>query len=227
MKGVTYHSLFMKVKMSDSTDFELPEVPELPEKRPSNSAGKVSPSQQGTTIPQGWRPTLAKPLPSVRCTGTIRNGERKGERCDAWSYAGATVCIKHGAALPPVQKAAEDRKAAARLQLLDASPEAAEQIMYLMKFATQENVRLAAAKDVLDRAGIKAGMELTVTHEHKLSPIDLITERLDSIASNILEEPDAEETSADSFTEDSEPDIINVEVVAEDNSEQEDNQINE
>lgn len=210
--------------MSSLEDFpEIPPLPAIEEKRPSNSAGKASAIEQDSSIPKGWRPTMAKPLPSIQCTAT----KRDGNRCGAWSYAGSTVCLRHGATLPNVRKAAEQRKEMARLQLIDASGDAVDKLEWLMKFSSQENIQLAAAKDILDRIGLKGGIEVAVTHEHKLSPIDVINERLDNIASNILEEPDAEETSADSFTEDSEPDIINVEVVAEDNSEQEDNQINE
>lgn len=215
--------------MSDFRDFQLPEVPESPPTRPSNSAGKTSPTEQDSVIPKGWRPTIAKPLPSVQCTGTIRNGERKGERCTQWSLSGATVCLVHGGHLPNVKKAAEERKDAARLQLIGATADAVDVIEHLMKYATQENVKLAAAKDVLDRAGIKAGMELTVTHEHKLSPMDEINQRLADMAQNLTNDgeksPKSEENS---FTSQLELDIIESEVVAEDvNTQSEDNDLNE
>jgi hypothetical protein len=215
----------MRVEMSNSEEFMLPEIPDVPESRPSNAAGKHSPTQQGSTVPQGWRPTLAKPLPSVQCTGTIRNGERKGERCTNWSYAGATVCIKHGAALPNVQKAAEERKTAARLILLDAAPEATEQVLYLMKFATQENVRLAAARDVLDRAGVKANMEIDVRHEHTINPIDIINQKLADIAKSAEEKNNS--NPQNNFTSQPELDIIESEVVPETADSTQEEQTNE
>lgn len=194
----------MRVKMSDLPDFALP-----PEPRKSNSDGKRTPSDQGSNVPQGWRPTVAKPLPSVRCTGTIRSGERKGEPCENWSLAGATVCFQHGGMLPSVQKAAEERKQAARLKLIDSSGDAADTIAYLMTFATQENVRLAAAKEVLDRAGIKGGADITVAHEHTLAPSKMLGDKLEEMAKRVLKERENQ------YTPDENLDIIKSEVVQE------------
>ncbi len=215
--------------MSDFRDFQLPDPPDQPQKRGNNGEGKQSASQQDSVVPKGWRPTMAKPLPSVRCTGIIRNGDRAGERCTQWSISGATVCLVHGGHLPNVKKAAEDRKDAARLQLIGATGDAVDVVEHLMKYATQENVRLAAAKDILDRAGIKAGMEINVTHEHKLSPMDEINQRLADMAQNLNN--DGEKTpseSENSFTSQLELDIIESEVVAEDvNADTKDNDSNE
>jgi hypothetical protein len=219
----------MRAKMSDYRDFQLPEVPDTPPKRGNNGEGKQSAAQQESVIPKGWRPTIAKPLPSVQCTGIIRNGERKGERCTQWSISGATVCLVHGGHLPNVKKAAEERKDAARLQLIGATSDAVDVIEHLMKYATQENVKLAAAKDVLDRAGIKAGMEINVTHEHKLSPMDEINQRLADMAKNLNnDEEKTPQTTENSFTSQLELDIIESEVVAEDvNNQSEDYDSNE
>lgn len=171
----------------------------------SPSAGKNSPADQGSNVPRGWRPTVAKPLPSVKCTALKRNGEP----CGAWSLAGSSVCLKHGGHLPNVKQAAEDRKMAARLKLIDAAGDAAETIEYLMQFAVQENVRLAAAKEVLDRAGVKGGADIVVEHQHTLSPAMLLAEKLAGMAKSI--EAEREKT----FTEAADSDIIDVEVIPE------------
>lgn len=185
---------------------DLPEFA-VPPKTNSPSEGKQTPSMQGSNVPKGWRPTVAKPLPSVRCTGLIRNGERQGEQCDKWSMEGATVCFQHGGKLPSVQKAAEERKAAARLKLIDASGDAAETIAYLMQFAVQENVRLAAAKEVLDRAGIKGGADITIEHQHSLNPSAVLAEKLQEMAKSITAEREKE------YTDLADSDIIDVEVI--------------
>jgi hypothetical protein len=218
--------LYMEAKMSDYRDFQLPDPPPT---RGNNAEGKQTPADQQSPVPKGWHATLAKPLPSVQCTGIIRNGERAGERCNKWSIAGATVCLQHGGHLPNVKKAAEERKDAARLQLIGATSDAVDVIEHLMKYATQENVKLAAAKDVLDRAGIKAGMEINVTHEHKLSPMDEINQRLADMAKNLNnDEEKTPQTTENSFTSQLELDIIESEVVAEDvNNQSEDYDSNE
>jgi hypothetical protein len=190
----------------------LPEfaIPPSEEKRSGNHAeGKQTPSQQGSIVPLGWRPTVATPLPAVRCTGLIRQGERKGEQCDKWSMIGVTVCFQHGGQLPNVKQAAEDRKQAARLKLIDSSGDAADTIAYLMQFATQENVRLAAAKEVLDRAGIKGGADITIAHEHTLAPSKLLGDKLEEIAKRVLKEREEQYTTI------TELDIIISEVVPE------------
>lgn len=185
---------------------DLPEFASPPEPRKSNSAGKTTAAEQEANVPQGWRPTFAKPLPSVKCTANRRDGQP----CGAWSLAGATVCLKHGGHLPNVKQAVEERKAAARLLFVDASGDAAETIEYLARFATQENVRLAAAKEVLDRAGIKGGADITVEHEHTLAPSKMLNDKLEEMAKRLLKERNPEYTSEENF------DIIKSEVVQED-----------
>lgn len=186
--------------MSDLPEFATPPA------SGNRGEGKQTAAEQGVNVPKGWRPTFAKPLPSVKCTANRRDGQP----CGAWSLAGATVCLKHGGHLPNVKAAVEERKAAARLLFVDASGDAAETIEYLARFATQENVRLAAAKEVLDRAGIKGGADITVEHEHVLAPSKMLGDKLEEMAKRILKERENE------FTADPELDIIKSEVVQED-----------
>lgn len=185
---------------------DLPNIPPLPseEKRSSSpSAGKTTAAEQGSNIPQGWKPTMAKPLPSVRCTAI----KKDGERCGAWSLNSSTVCLKHGGHLPNVRKAAEARKEAARLKLIDAAEDAADVLEYLMNYGTQEQIRLKAATEILDRTGVKGGIDLNVTHEIGQSPALILAEKLAGMAKSIEADTDKE------FTSSTESDIIDVEVV--------------
>lgn len=154
-----------------------------------------SAAQQDSNIPLGWKPTVAKPVPVVKCMATTSSGEP----CTRWSIMGATVCIKHGAQLPNVQKAAQERVTTARLQLMGASGDAFEVLEELLRPGVPEGIRLKAATEILDRAGLKAGMEVAVTVEHVGSPLDDIMSALESISGNKPEEviEDAEIVSED------------------------------
>ena len=143
------------------------------------SKGKNSSREQGSNIPVGFKPTARNPLPVVRCTAVIRNGERKGERCSRWSIRGATVCLVHGGTIPNVKKAAEAKVEAARMRIIGDSELAVDTLFDLLKVGTADNVRLGAAKDILDRAGLKPGekvdIDLTIGQE---KPSEMIMKKL-------------------------------------------------
>ena len=172
--------------------FEPPPLPER-ENRSSN-AGKNSALEQGSEIPQNWRPTLAKPLPATRCTAKVRNGEREGERCGAWAPPGSTVCNTHGYQLPVVQKKAAQLVEEARQHMLGLTPSAMDVIEEIMLKGTQEAVRLKAATEILDRAGIvKQAAEINVEVNHKLSQADEIQKRLNTIAERFVDQEESED----------------------------------
>lgn len=152
--------------------------------RPSPSKGKNSALEQGSDVPQNFKPTLQRPLPVIRCTATVRNGERKGERCGRWSIAGATVCLAHGAKLPNVRKAAEAKIEAARLRIVDDAGLAVDTLFELLKVGTAENVRLGAAKDILDRAGLKPGEKIDIDVVSSVAPSITLMEKLGEIRGN-------------------------------------------
>lgn len=85
-----------------------------------------------------------------------RARRRNGEPCRNPPMAGAAVCRMHGGAAPQVRRRAQQR--------LDESSEVAVlQILRIMNdAATAPAVRLAAAKEVLDRAGVVGKAELQV-----------------------------------------------------------------
>jgi hypothetical protein len=67
---------------------------------------------------------------------------------------------------------------AAKLRLLDMSEEALDTIWQLSQPGTAEAIRLKAATEVLDRAGIRGGFELSVEGEVTVSATDEIRKRL-------------------------------------------------
>ncbi len=177
-------------------------------------ADRRIPSAVDFQLPSDWQPSAYQPVPPQRCGA--RN--QSGEQCKKWAIPGTglngtkPVCTKHGASLPQVKKAAEERVRIARLRIMDAAEGAFETIDFLSKNATQENVRLAAARDLLDRAGVKSGADITIAHEHSISPSSVLAEKLAGMAKSITAEREKEFTAAQ------ESDIIDVEVIPEEQS---------
>lgn len=172
--------------------FELP--PELSEKpviytaihhrdgvsRPnlSTNAGKNSAHEQGVDVPTTWKPSIAEPVPVVRCTA---NSFSTGERCKKWSLRGTTVCVKHGAQLTNVREHAEAVVDAARMRIMGMADDAVDGLEDLIQVGTAPQIRLAAIKEVLDRAGLKGGPDLSVEVTHTVSYKDEISNRLKDI----------------------------------------------
>lgn len=144
------------------TQPEPPSIDDAPTENRSTNAGKNSAREQGSNIPVGWKPTLDQPLPVVRCTGTIRNGDRTGERCGRWSIMGHDKCMVHGGHLPNVQKAAATKVEAAKLRLIEDVDLAVDTLFELLKPGTAANVQLGAAKEILDRAGVKGSIDVNI-----------------------------------------------------------------
>lgn len=136
---------------------------------------------------ENWKPTVAKPVPSLRCYII----KKDGFQCKNFAILGTGIgdavggptCKKH-APLPAVREKAEKRVQQARLRLLGMSQDAVKVIEDLMFHSSMDNVRLAAAKDILDRAGLKSAVEVNVTVEHSLRPMDAINEKLAIIMSH-------------------------------------------
>jgi len=99
---------------------------------------------------------MGKPYPSYQPTRCTAHSKRTGDPCGNWSIRGGTVCRKHGGA------AKQTREAAAR-RIFAAADRAAAAIVGLMEDReTPHAVKLAAARDLLDRAGLSMRNELTV-----------------------------------------------------------------
>lgn len=139
-----------------------------------------TPASQGSLTPTGWEPTHQKPVPVIQCTAF----NNKGERCGRWSIRGHRVCIKHGGRLPNVQKHAAAVVEAARLRLIDMADPAIDVLHDLIQSGTADAIRLGAAKEILDRAGVRGGIDVTMEVEHKIDPAALVADRLAQIRKN-------------------------------------------
>lgn len=180
----------------DPFDFEIPEEPEFEEvddgivytkvfkewdvARPnmSTNAGNNSPAEQGRNTPAGWKPTIQEPVPPIRCVAIAK---ATGEQCKRWSLRGAKVCPKHGGRLPNVKEHAEAVVESARMRLMGLADEAVDGLEDLIKSGTAPQVRLGAIKEVLDRAGLKGGPDVSVEVTHNVSYKDEIFSRLKDI----------------------------------------------
>lgn len=105
-------------------------------------------------------------------SGTVCTARRRnGEQCLNYAIKGATVCRMHGGSAPQVRAAAQTR-------ILMASDLAAKQLVTLMQSPkVADNIKLAAAKDLLDRANVSGtqNVEIGVT---KRSYEDVLDEML-------------------------------------------------
>ncbi len=90
---------------------------------------------------------------SLRTIGVVEDrictahSSRTGDRCKRHAIIGGTVCPSHGGRAPQVRAAADKRI------LMMVNP-ALRRIRELIDTADSDHVKLSAAKDVLDRAGV-------------------------------------------------------------------------
>lgn len=81
-----------------------------------------------------------------------------------------------------VTKYAQAVVEAAKLRLIDSSDVAIDVMDELLQPGSSEGIRLKAATEVLDRAGIRGGVELKVDAEVTTNPSDEIASRLLKLA---------------------------------------------
>lgn len=156
----------------------------------SRSAGKNSAAEQGSEVPVSWKPSRDKPVPVVRCTAMAKT---TGKRCGRWSLAGATVCVKHGAQLPNVKAHADAVVDAARMRLYGLAEDAVDVMEELMRPGTADQVRLKAAENVLNRAGIRDAVDVNVEVNHNVSMADEVQKKLDTMRTRILSAAESED----------------------------------
>lgn len=136
-------------------------------------------------------------IPAVYCTARKTNGDP----CRKRPIKGGNVCRVHGGAAKQV-------KAAAQRRIMAAADPAAAVLVALMYDATAPHaVRLAAAKDLLDRAGLAHRPGIDITVEPKWSEI---------IEEIVMDVPDGWESPTPAFERDEdfkEPAIESGEIV--------------
>ncbi len=173
-----------------------------------------TPERQGTNIPQGWKPSLDKPVPVVRCHHIFGdNHERAGERCGRWSLRGSLKCYRHSGNgnLKNVEEYRQAIIAAARLQMVESVPDAMDWLLDLGAHSNADNVRLKAATEILDRAGIRGGIEISADVQvTDVTPAAALAERLGKLkaAADEVARREREEAAAET------PDTIDGVVVS-------------
>jgi hypothetical protein len=133
--------------------------------------------------PEGRSPRRAPASLPHRC----RIVKNDGLRCMLWSSGRVKddgLCRVH---LRTQRKPGEDVERARR-KLMQSAPYAVDVMEELMETAVSEPVRLKAATEILDRAGVRGGMELEVGVEvnDARSPAQIVAERLARLAAGAV-----------------------------------------
>jgi hypothetical protein len=111
-----------------------------------------------------------------------------GIRCQLWSggrSADDGLCRVH---LGSLRNKPTDSVERARQRLTQATPSAVDVLEQLMDNAESEPVKLKAATEILDRAGIRAGIDINTDVTLDVRPAaSIIAERLSRLANNAIE----------------------------------------
>lgn len=120
----------------------------------------------------------------TRCT----NVKDDGIRCQLWSSGRLQddgLCRIH---LRSVKHRPGDDIERARQKLFQAAPYAVDVLEDMMSNAESEPVKLKAATEILDRAGVRGGMEIDTNVSLEVRPAaSIISERLNKLATNAIE----------------------------------------
>jgi hypothetical protein len=126
-----------------------------------------------------------KELPLPRRCKAIKDD---GIRCQLWSGgrgADDGLCRVH---LGSLRNKPTDSVERARSRLTQATPTAVDVLEQLMDNAESEPVKLKAATEILDRAGIRAGIDINTDVTLDVRPAaSIIAERLQRLATNAIE----------------------------------------
>lgn len=183
------------------TDYDdVPPAPEKPFKFPS--------AEGWTGVPEDWKPTVKNPVPTFRCYFI----KQDGTQCKKFALSGTglngtnPVCMIHGGRLPTVKAHADAVKDAVRMRLVDNADLALDTILDIMVApGTPAQVRLKASTEILDRAGIRPGIDVAVEVEVRENPSEEIAKRLAGIAAR-LQPKEIEPEDLGEVVEEPEPD---------------------
>jgi len=133
----------------------------------------------------GWQPSAEKPVPTMRCTHV---DILTGVLCQDWSLRGLDRCRRHAdtGGFRTAEDYAEAVVHGARNRIMGMSDDAVATLADLMANSRRDQVRLAAATAVLDRAGIRPGSEVKVEAvvEVGRSPAEIVAERMARLAAH-------------------------------------------
>jgi len=111
-----------------------------------------------------------------------------GIRCMLWASGAPKddgLCRIH---LRNLKHKTSDDIERAREKLMQAAPFAVDKLEELMEYAESEPVKLKAATEILDRAGVRGGVEIDTTVNVDVRPAaQIIAERLDRLASGAIQ----------------------------------------
>lgn len=183
-------------------------MPEPPELDGEAVPYKNFPSAEGReTVPADWKPRSGRELPALRCT----HERDDGSRCKNFGVRGTgfngtpSMCFIHGGSLPSVKKKAEATLLTARMRLVENTGLALDTLFELTKPGTAENIRLKASTEILDRAGIKGGMDINVEVTNNVSMSEDIGKRLEIMRQRQLAA--AKEAEGEIVDEGEKPDV--------------------
>jgi hypothetical protein len=138
--------------------------------------------EQETGVLNPKRAPLAQPH---RC----RHIKADGIRCMLWGSGRPKddgLCRVH---LRSLKHKTSDDIERAREKLMQAAPFAVDKLEELMEFAESEPVKLKAATEILDRAGVRGGVEIDTNINVDVRPAaQIIAERLERLSSGALSE---------------------------------------
>lgn len=147
------------------------------------------PVRRGDDRPVPWKDGR---LPAATCAALNRNGDP----CQRPPLASSNVCRAHGGAAPQVKRAAQ-------MRILQASDRAAARLEAIMEDTTAPTaVRLAAARDLLDRAGVVGKQELELSANVSVS----VWDNIEGLTIDVYEDGDDD------------PNVIEAEVVEDDDA---------
>jgi hypothetical protein len=143
-----------------------------------------------------------------------------GIRCMLWSSGRVKddgLCRIH---LRSVKHKTSDDIERARNKLQQAAPYAVDMLEDLMENAESEPVKLKAATEILDRAGVRGGIEIDSTVNVDVRPAaSIISERLNRLAAGAIET--AAQIASTGVRVEADKDILDAEVVEDNNGQEE------
>jgi hypothetical protein len=144
----------------------------------------------------GWKATPNKPLPRMRCTHV----NDKGHQCEKTAPMGSFVCIRHGAKMKENIEKQKEAIQKARMRITGMTDDALDVIQDIIESEdTNPQVRLKAAQDVLDRAGLKPGIDMNIDVNHHVDVVADLRNTLESmVEAEVIEEADDNTDSSNS-----------------------------
>lgn len=149
----------------------------------------------------GVEPKRRYPLPS-RCKAI----KDDGVRCQLWTGGRPQddgLCRVH---LGSLRNKPTDSVERARQRLTQSAPAAVDTLEHLMESAESEPVKLKAATEILDRAGVRAGFDINTDVTLDVRPAaSIIAERLQRIAQNAIDAARTQEQVIDAEVVEEQP----------------------